>query len=152
VLPCGGHCGAGVGGGVSIDTTKASVARAAIAAGATIVNDVSALRAMRGWRSWWRRAGCSAASCTCWASRARCRADPRYTDVVDDVKAFLDERMAFAVAAGVEERRIVLDPGIGFGKTVQHNSSCCGGSASSPSSAGRCWWHLSQELPRAHRR
>jgi dihydropteroate synthase len=46
---------------------------------------------------------------------------PQYTDVVDEVKAFLEERMTFAVREGVEERRIMLDPGIGFGKTVEHN-------------------------------
>jgi dihydropteroate synthase len=49
------------------------------------------------------------------------QADPRYDDVVDDVKAFLEERLATAVAAGVAEERICLDPGIGFGKTVEHN-------------------------------
>jgi dihydropteroate synthase len=47
--------------------------------------------------------------------------DPRYDDVVDDIKAFLEERMAFAVKAGVREERIQLDPGIGFGKTLEHN-------------------------------
>src|SRR5262249_1187133 len=47
--------------------------------------------------------------------------DPRYDDVVSDVKAFLEERMAFAVAAGIGEDRLLLDPGIGFGKTVEHN-------------------------------
>jgi dihydropteroate synthase len=47
--------------------------------------------------------------------------DPRYDDVVSDVKAFLEERLAFAVAAGVPEERIHLDPGIGFGKTIDHN-------------------------------
>jgi dihydropteroate synthase len=47
--------------------------------------------------------------------------DPRYDDVVSDVKAFLEQRMAFALAEGVDERRIMLDPGIGFGKTVFHN-------------------------------
>jgi dihydropteroate synthase len=47
--------------------------------------------------------------------------DPRYDDVVDDVKAFLDERLAFAVGQGVPEERICLDPGFGFGKTVEHN-------------------------------
>ncbi len=47
--------------------------------------------------------------------------DPRYDDVVSDVKAFLEERMAFAVRAGIAEERILLDPGIGFGKTVEHN-------------------------------
>jgi dihydropteroate synthase len=47
--------------------------------------------------------------------------DPRYGDVVSDVAAFLEERLAFAVAAGIPEERICLDPGIGFGKTVEHN-------------------------------
>ena len=51
---------------------------------------------------------------------------PRYEDVVDDVKAFLEERLAFAVRDGIPEQRILLDPGIGFGKTVAHNlASCC---------------------------
>jgi dihydropteroate synthase len=49
------------------------------------------------------------------------QADPRYDDVVDDIRAFLEERMRYAVAAGVAEERIWLDPGIGFGKTVDHN-------------------------------
>jgi dihydropteroate synthase len=49
------------------------------------------------------------------------QADPRYDDVVDDVKAFLEERLAAAVAAGIAEEHICLDPGIGFGKTVEHN-------------------------------
>ena len=47
--------------------------------------------------------------------------DPRYDDVVSEVKAFLEERLAFAVAEGVAEERVMLDPGIGFGKTVEHN-------------------------------
>jgi dihydropteroate synthase len=47
--------------------------------------------------------------------------DPRYGDVVDDVRAFLEERLAFAVASGIAEQRVVLDPGIGFGKTTAHN-------------------------------
>jgi dihydropteroate synthase len=47
--------------------------------------------------------------------------DPRYGDVVADVKAFLEERLAFAVAQGIDEDRVCLDPGIGFGKTVDHN-------------------------------
>src|SRR5205807_1226769 len=52
--------------------------------------------------------------------------DPRYEDVVDDVKAFLVERIAFAVAGGIEEQRIMLDPGIGFGKTAAHNLELLG--------------------------
>jgi dihydropteroate synthase len=52
--------------------------------------------------------------------------DPVYSDVVDEVKAFLEERLAFAVAEGVSERRVLLDPGIGFGKTVEHNLELLG--------------------------
>lgn len=106
---------------MSIDTSKAVVARAALAAGADIVNDVTALR------------GDSAMVETVAASEADCclmhmlgeprtmQVQPRYDDVLDDVKAFLEERMAFAVREGIAEERILLDPGIGFGKTVEHN-------------------------------
>jgi len=106
---------------LSIDTSKAAVAAAALAAGATLVNDVTALRGDA------EMAGVIA------GSRADCclmhmlgdprtmQRDPRYDDVVAEVKAFLEERMAFAVAAGIDEQRILLDPGIGFGKTVEHN-------------------------------
>ncbi len=99
------------------------MAQAAIAAGATLVNDVSALRAdpeMAG-----VVAGSGADCCLMHMlgePRTMQRAGgPQYKDVVDDVKAFLEERLAFAVDAGIPERRILLDPGIGFGKTVEHN-------------------------------
>ncbi len=109
---------------ISIDTSKAAVAQAAVGAGATFVNDVSALRADR------EMAGVVAASgvdCCLMHMRGSPRTMQRgvggssYKDVVDEVKAFLEERMAFAVGEGIEERRILLDPGIGFGKTVAHN-------------------------------
>jgi dihydropteroate synthase len=109
---------------VSIDTSKATVARAALQAGATLVNDVSALRADP------EMAGVvadSAAECCLMHMLGEPRTmqrgvgGPQYKDVVDDVKAFLEERLAFAVGAGIHERRILLDPGIGFGKTVAHN-------------------------------
>ena len=106
---------------VSIDTTKAAVARAAIAAGASIVNDVSALRndpemvdVVAG----------SGVVCCLMHMRGEPRTmqeDPRYEDVVSDVKAFLEDRLAFAVAAGIAEREVWLDPGIGFGKALEHN-------------------------------
>ncbi len=105
---------------ISIDTRKASVARAALAAGATLVNDVSALRDGE-------MAGVVAdggADCCLTHMRGEpgtMQDDPRYEDVVDDVKAFLEERLAFAVSEGVDERRVLLDPGIGFGKTDEHN-------------------------------
>jgi dihydropteroate synthase len=106
---------------ISIDTSKSEVARVALAAGASFVNDVSALRAdpeMAG-----IVAGSGAECCLMHApgDRRTTRQTPRYEDVVDDVKAFLEERLAFAVGEGVHERRVLLDPGIGFGKTVEHN-------------------------------
>jgi dihydropteroate synthase len=106
---------------ISIDTCKAQVARIALDAGATLVNDVSALRAdaeMVGLVAE-RKADCCLMHML---GRPRTmQAEPRYEDVVDDVKAFLEERLAFAVDAGVAEERIMLDPGIGFGKTAEHN-------------------------------
>ena len=63
--------------------------------------------------------------------------DPRYDDVVDDVRAFLEERLAWAVAEGVPEHRIMLDPGIGFGKTVAHNLELLRRLGESARSAGR---------------
>ncbi len=106
---------------VSIDTSKASVARACIAAGASLVNDVSALRADPEMAS---LVAASGVECCLMHMRGEPRtmqADPRYDDVVDDVRSFLEERMAYAVRAGVREERIMLDPGIGFGKTLAHN-------------------------------
>jgi dihydropteroate synthase len=105
---------------LSIDTRKASVARAALLAGATLVNDVSALRdpEMAG------VVAASGADCCLMHMRGEPRTmqdDPRYADVVDDVKAFLSERLEFAVQQGIDEQRILLDPGIGFGKTDAHN-------------------------------
>ena len=107
---------------VSIDTRKAAVAEAAVQAGARIVNDVSAFRhdpSMAG-----VVAGANA-GCVLMHMRGddprTMQADPRYDDVVSEVKAFLDERLAFAVGEGVREDGVWLDPGIGFGKTVEHN-------------------------------
>ena len=96
---------------VSIDTTKPSVARAALAAGATIVNDVSAFRFEPELAGLVADAG---AGCCLVHMRGEPRTmqrDPRYDDVVSEVSAFLEERLAFAVAEGVAEERIWLDPG-----------------------------------------
>jgi len=108
---------------ISIDTSKAKVAAAALRAGASLVNDVSAFRANPEMAAVVADSG---AECCLMhmlgEPRTMQRAGgPQYKDVVDDVRAFLEERMAYAVGEGVAEERIMLDPGIGFGKTVAHN-------------------------------
>jgi dihydropteroate synthase len=106
---------------ISIDTMKAPVAAAAIDAGAAYVNDVSAFRhdpEMAGLVAD-RGVGCCLMHML--GEPRTMQVDPRYDDVVSDVKAFLEARLAYAVAAGIPEERIQLDPGIGFGKTLEHN-------------------------------
>jgi dihydropteroate synthase len=111
---------AGDGAKVSVDTSKAEVAARALAAGATIVNDVTALGdpEMGGLVA---DRGVELVLMHMQGSPRTMQEDPTYGDVVDDVKAFLAERVERAVAAGVKEERIWVDPGIGFGKTVDHN-------------------------------
>jgi dihydropteroate synthase len=106
---------------VSIDTTKVAVARAAIEAGATYVNDVSAFRFEPELAGLVADAGVECCLMHMRGEPRTMQEDPRYDDVVADVKSHLEERMAFAVAEGVPEERIHLDPGIGFGKTLEHN-------------------------------
>jgi dihydropteroate synthase len=112
---------AGTDAAISIDTTKVEVARRAVEAGASIVNDVSAFRFEPGLAELVAQAGTDCCLMHMLGEPRTMQDDPQYEDVVADVKAFLEERMAFAVAAGVREDRIWLDPGIGFGKTVDHN-------------------------------
>jgi dihydropteroate synthase len=100
---------------------KVAVARAALAAGADYVNDVSAFRAEPDLAGLVADAGVDCCLMHMRGEPRTMQEDPRYDDVVDDVKAHLEERMASAIAAGVAEERIELDPGIGFGKTVAHN-------------------------------
>jgi dihydropteroate synthase len=106
---------------VSIDTAKEGVARAALDAGAEIVNDVTAFRGSPGMAGLVadREAGCVLMHML--GEPRTMQDDPRYEDVVSDVRAFLEERLAFAVAEGVAEESVWLDPGIGFGKTMDHN-------------------------------
>jgi dihydropteroate synthase len=122
VLPViAGLVAAGTSAQVSIDTSKAAVARDALHAGATLVNDVTALR---GDPEMAAVVAEGEADCCLMHMLGRPRTmqeDPRYDDVVADVKAFLEERLAFAVGQGIAEERILLDPGIGFGKTREHN-------------------------------
>jgi dihydropteroate synthase len=111
----------GAGHQVSIDTAKAGVARAALDAGAGIVNDVTAFRRSPGMAALVAERGAGCVLMHMLGEPRTMQEDPRYEDVVSEVKAFLEERLAFAVAEGVAEERVWLDPGIGFGKTVEHN-------------------------------
>jgi dihydropteroate synthase len=114
---------------LSIDTAKAGVARAAIAAGVTLVNDVTAFRGDPEMAALVADAGCD-------CCLMHMQGEPRtmqvrvggstYEDVVDDVRAFLSERIEFAIAQGIAPERIMVDPGIGFGKTVAHNLELLG--------------------------
>jgi dihydropteroate synthase len=106
---------------VSIDTSKAEVARLALDAGASIVNDVTALRHDSEVGSLCAERGARLVLMHMQGDPRTMQEDPRYGDVVEDVKAFLAERMEVALAAGVAEEGIWLDPGIGFGKDLGHN-------------------------------
>jgi dihydropteroate synthase len=106
---------------ISIDTSKVAVARAAIDAGAGLVNDVTAFRAEPGLAE-------LVAECAVDCCLMHMRGEPRtmqaeayYDDVVAEVASFLEQRVQFALAAGIARERIMIDPGIGFGKTVEHN-------------------------------
>jgi len=106
---------------LSIDTAKVAVARASIEAGAEIVNDVTAFRTEPEMAGLVASAGVDCCLMHMLGEPRTMQRDPRYDDVVSEVGAFLEERLRFAVAEGVPEERIWLDPGIGFGKTVEHN-------------------------------
>jgi dihydropteroate synthase len=106
---------------ISIDTSKSGVAAAALRAGATFVNDVTAFRADPEIADVVGRGDADCCLMHMLGDPRTMQDDPRYEDVVGEIKAFLKERMAFAISQGVEQRRITLDPGIGFGKTVAHN-------------------------------
>ena len=106
---------------ISVDTMKAEVARRALAAGASLLNDVSALRYDDEMVDVVAESGRPICLMHMQGMPKTMQDDPRYDDVVDEVIAFLEERMAFALARGVREEQIVVDPGIGFGKTVAHN-------------------------------
>jgi dihydropteroate synthase len=106
---------------VSIDTSKASVARAALDAGAGWVNDVTALRADPELAGLCADRGCEVVLMHMLGSPRTMQDAPRYDDVVDDVRSFLAARIEAAVDAGIAEARIWIDPGIGFGKTLEHN-------------------------------
>jgi len=106
---------------ISVDTSKAEVARRALAAGASIVNDVTALRADPEMAGVVADAGCPVCLMHMLRAPKTMQDDPLYDDVVDEVLRFMEERLAFAVSEGIAEEQVLLDPGIGFGKTLEHN-------------------------------
>ena len=106
---------------VSIDTAKAEVARRALELGAELVNDVTALRGDPLLPAVVADAGAYLCLMHMQGEPRTMQLSPRYDDVVADVARFLDERLSFAVAQGIAEELICLDPGIGFGKTVEQN-------------------------------
>ena len=106
---------------LSIDTSKAEVARRALELGAELVNDVTALRGDPELAAVVAEHGAYLCLMHMLGEPRTMQRDPRYDDVVAEVARFLEERLAAAVDAGIPEERICLDPGIGFGKTVEHN-------------------------------
>jgi dihydropteroate synthase len=121
VLPVVERLAAESGVAVSIDTTKAAVAERALAAGATMVNDVTALRSDPDMAAVVAAADAALCLMHMQGTPRTMQDDPRYDDVVAEIVEFLGERIDVATGAGVAEHRICVDPGIGFGKTVEHN-------------------------------
>ncbi len=109
------------GASISIDTSKAEVARRALELGAELVNDVTALRGDPALAAVVAESGAYLCLMHMQGAPRTMQQAPRYDDVVSDVAAFLEARLAFAVAEGINEERVCLDPGIGFGKTVEQN-------------------------------
>jgi dihydropteroate synthase len=105
---------------ISIDTSKPEVMRAAAAAGAALINDVRALREP-GALAAARDSGCGVCLMHMQGEPRTMQLEPVYADVVSEVRAFLEERVAACRAAGIEAERLAVDPGFGFGKTLEHN-------------------------------
>ncbi len=106
---------------ISIDTSKAEVAREALKAGARMVNDITALRGDDEMAAVVAAAGCPVCLMHMQGEPGNMQKNPRYDDVVTEITAFFEERVEWAVARGVLPENIVLDPGIGFGKKLEHN-------------------------------
>jgi dihydropteroate synthase len=109
------------GGPVSIDTSKAEVARRALELGAELVNDVTALRGDPDLAHVVAESDAYVCLMHMQGAPRTMQRRPHYDDVVSEVALFLEERLEFAVGQGISEERVCLDPGIGFGKTVEHN-------------------------------
>jgi len=106
---------------ISIDTTSSKVAEAALEAGASIINDISALRFDKKMASLAAKDKVPVVLMHMQGEPYSMQVKPAYKDVVQEVKAFLKQRIEFAVSAGIQREQIIIDPGIGFGKTVEHN-------------------------------
>lgn len=106
---------------ISIDTTKAEVARKALAAGANIINDISALRYDQEMLSLVRETDVPVIIMHMQGTPSDMQVDPHYEDVVAEIKEFFEERLSWAAEKGISRKRFIIDPGIGFGKTVGHN-------------------------------
>lgn len=106
---------------LSIDTTKAAVARSALGAGARMVNDISAMTFDPEMERVVAEAGCAVCLMHIRGRPKTMQETPRYTDVVTEVKGWLSERARAAVRVGIPKKNVVLDPGYGFGKTLEHN-------------------------------
>ena len=112
---------------VSVDTTKAIVAERALAAGARIVNDISALQSDVRMLPVVRNSGAGVVLMHMQGTPATMQDNPQYADVVQEVRDFLAERITAVVTGGVKKSQIAVDPGIGFGKTVEHNRQLLAG-------------------------
>src|SRR5262249_61011978 len=106
---------------ISYDTSKAAVARAAVTAGAEIINDVTALRRDEQMLDVLRESGAAICAMHMQGTPQTMQQNPHYENVVEDVLGFLRQTRDRLISAGIPQSRICLDPGIGFGKTVEHN-------------------------------
>ena len=106
---------------ISIDTYHAETARHALELGARIVNDITALRGDPQMAEVVASAGCDCVLMHMQGTPQTMQQNPRYEDVIDEISAFFEERLSFAVRAGIAEEALWLDPGFGFGKTPHHN-------------------------------
>ena len=112
---------AGLEAAISIDTSKVAVARAAVEAGASLVNDVTAFRAEPALAALVAELEVDCCLMHMRGEPATMQNEVHYDDVVAEVREFLEQRVAFAIAAGIARERITIDPGIGFGKRAEHN-------------------------------
>lgn len=112
---------------ISIDTTKSRVAQVAVDCGASIINDVSALRQDSAMASVIARSHAAVVLMHMQGTPQTMQQSPQYSDVVGEVVDFLDERLQNAIRAGIARTNIILDPGFGFGKLLNHNLSLLDG-------------------------